>query len=558
MTPTRTILELARGDFLERSRRYSFLLTLGAAACLAYTVHAGWWLVRIGDVAPAPGPARLGMLVGVATGTMLSLVGFYVVRGSVERDRRTGVGPILAAAQATRLQYAAAKFAGNLAVLGAMLAVVALLAVGMVASAGAPSPADAWRAVAPTVLLAGPALALVAGTALLFDSVPALRGAGGNVLYFFLWTAMLGASLSGSPALDVTGIALLHESLREAMTAAGLHEVAGGLTVQARTSGLPETTRFAWSGVDWSAGRVAWRAYWVAAGAAMTGLAAASLRAFDVFGDDASPADAADAEAAEGEGAGDRAALGAGGASRAGPEGRDPAKAQDPAAAALGPRTAADSAEVTVAGSAPPLPARGGVALLRTALGELRLLLSGHRWWWYAGLAAASVAAVLVPAATVGALAWLLPVSAWSSLGCRGRIHGTEQILFSSPGPGIRQMPAQLCAGTALALLTASGPALGMVLHGSPGSLLALGAGALFVPALALCLGVWTGSSRAFEALYVVLWYVGPASGVPPLDFMGVTGRALETGAPAWFLAAAAALASLAWVGRGRRLGAVG
>lgn len=359
MTPTRTILELARGDFLERSRRYSFLLTLGAAACLAYTVHAGWWLVRIGDVAPAPGPARLGMLVGVATGTMLSLVGFYVVRGSVERDRRTGVGPILAAAPATRLQYAAAKFAGNLAVLGAMLAVVALLAVGMVASAGAPSPADAWRAVAPTVLLAGPALALVAGTALLFDSVPALWGAGGNVLYFFLWTAMLGASLSGSPALDVTGIALLHESLREAMTAAGLHETAGGLTVQARTSGLPETTRFAWSGVDWSAGRVAWRAYWVAAGAAMTGLAAASLRAFDVFGDDASPADAADAEAAEGEGAGDRAAPGAGGASRAGPEGRDPAKAHDPAGAALGPRTAADSAEVTVAGSAPPLPARG-------------------------------------------------------------------------------------------------------------------------------------------------------------------------------------------------------
>jgi len=44
-----------------------------------------------------------------------------------------------------------------------------------------------------------------------------------------------------------------------------------------------------------------------------------------------------------------------------------------------------------------------------------------------------------------------------------------------------------------------------------------------FVPSLALALGSYTGTNRAFEALYLAVWYVGPVNGVPVLDFAAAT-----------------------------------
>jgi hypothetical protein len=44
----------------------------------------------------------------------------------------------------------------------------------------------------------------------------------------------------------------------------------------------------------------------------------------------------------------------------------------------------------------------------------------------------------------------------------------------------------------------------------------------LFIPSLALMLGVWTGSSKAFEVAYVLLWYLGLLNKVSELDYLGM------------------------------------
>jgi hypothetical protein len=83
--------------------------------------------------------------------------------------------------------------------------------------------------------------------------------------------------------------------------------------------------------------------------------------------------------------------------------------------------------------------------------------------------------------------------------------------------------------------------------------LLALGAGAIFVPALALASGVWTGRSRLFEVAFVVLWCLGAINHVAALDFMGVTGAAIAMRIPLAYGIAAVALLFLACVGRQRQ-----
>ena len=53
-------------------------------------------------------------------------------------------------------------------------------------------------------------------------------------------------------------------------------------------------------------------------------------------------------------------------------------------------------------------------------------------------------------------------------------------------------------------------------------SLLPWLAGALFIPSLALALGVLTGSGKSFEVIYV-LWMYGVLQRVPAFDFVGTT-----------------------------------
>jgi hypothetical protein len=191
-------------------------------------------------------------------------------------------------------------------------------------------------------------------------------------------------------------------------------------------------------------------------------------------------------------------------------------------------------------------------------LAELRLMLKGRRWWsWgvFAGLLVAQAAAPLADARhTALAFAWLWPILVWSDMGTREARHGTGALLFSAPRSLFRQLPALWLAGVVVAMAAGSVAALRLLLSGDLPGLLAWGAGACFVPSLALALGCASGTSKLFEALYTVLWYIGPVQGAPAreLDFFGALPANAAT-APAW-LAAAALLVVISVGVRRRRM----
>jgi hypothetical protein len=113
-----------------------------------------------------------------------------------------------------------------------------------------------------------------------------------------------------------------------------------------------------------------------------------------------------------------------------------------------------------------------------------------------------------------------------------------------------RQLPAQWLAGFIVVLLMGSGAALKFMIGGDTVGLLAFLSGALFIPSLALALGVWSGSSKPFEIVYVSLWYLGPLNKVPGLDFIG----AQTNGRPEFFIPFSLALIAFAFFGRARQL----
>jgi hypothetical protein len=516
----RVLYHLARADFLERLRRYSFLLTMGFALYFGYLAAVGRITLRLGDIRGVYNSAWIGALMALVVATFLSLAGFYVVKNTIERDRQTRVGQILASTPMSKVLYVGGKWLSNYAVLAVVIAILAVCGIVMQLWLGEDRHIELWKLLAPSLLLALPAMAVVAALAVLFETISWLRGGFGNVVYFFVWTALLVMGI-GSKGLsyDLAGLSLVMNSM---LAASNTTEKSFSFSLDVGPHG-PAHSAFVWNGIDWTAPIVLSRILWVGVAVLVTLAAAVFFDRFD-------------------------AARGKAPAGTAEPVPTGPVAAEAVVTAAR--------VQVAALTSLPRTPAQFRFGAMLAA--ELRLMLTGQKWWWYAVAAGLLIACAAVPSADARGIllgcAWIWPVLLWSQMGVRELRDQTNQLLFSTPHPIARQLPAVWLSGVILALLTGSGFAVRLIVGGNVKGLLAWAIGALFIPTLALSLGVWSGNSKPFEIIYTLLWYVGPMHAMPPLDFMGSAPATAATRYPSVYLLLACGLGVATLAGRKRQL----
>jgi hypothetical protein len=515
VNPLRTLYHIARADFLERLRRYSFFATMLFAVYLGYASGSGLISMRVSEHRGVYTSGWIGTMVALVAGCFVSLAGFYVVKSAVDRDRATGVGQILAATPLTKLSYLLGKWFSNTAVLSAQVAILAVAAAIMFATVGE-SRFELWPLLSPFLLLSLPMMALTGALALLFETVPVLRSGAGNVIWFFAWSSGLAVPIaSGLRWFDPLGIVAVVDSLAPAARAAipGYNDT---FSLRATTDPIQVARGLRWEGVQWTAAGVLLRVGWIAIAFLLVLIAAA---AFDRFG-----------------------------SSRMRKSRHTQPVVSEPPA-----HRAAAGVHLT------PLPGGGGrPAFLPLFTVELRLALQGYRWWWYAvalGLLVAQCAAPMeVARGPLLAVSWIWPLLAWSAMGAREAQYATGQVIFSSARNLTRQFPACWAAGVAVAALAGAGAGVRLVLAGNAAGVIAWVAGAVFIPALALVLGVWTRSSRAFEAFFTILWYVGPLNRIRGLDFTGAANGVRTMQYAALYLLLATVLLGVALMGRKRQL----
>ena len=189
---------------------------------------------------------------------------------------------------------------------------------------------------------------------------------------------------------------------------------------------------------------------------------------------------------------------------------------------------------------------------------ELLLMLKGYSLWWYMCALGLVVATPFVPLDRVAqmlfAAAWLWPILVWSQMGVREIKYQTYQTVFSTAHPVRRQFPAIWLAGVVVAIAMGAGFAFRMIVTGSGQNLYAVATGALFIPSLALALGVWTNGSRTFEIAYLLLWYMSIQSGATVFDYRGATAEAISSGIPLYYIIITIILIVLAVLGRQKQI----
>ena len=280
MNAHRVLYHMARADFLERVRRYSFLLTLAGALYLAYAVaNEKVWVVVGNGYRGVYNSAWIGVLMTVCCTTFLSLAGFYIVKNSLQRDTDTRVGRILAATPMRKSIYTLAKTLSNFAVLACMVLILMLAALAMQFTRAEARPISLWQLWAPFVFVALPAMLLTASLALLFETLPILRGGAGNVVYFFLWTFLI--ILGGAAHVDdPSGIQLLYSSTRAALTATD-PSTPDHFNFSLTIGGQHAVRTFVWNGIDWTPHVLAVRLLWIGIAAGLALLASIFFHRFD-------------------------------------------------------------------------------------------------------------------------------------------------------------------------------------------------------------------------------------------------------------------------------------
>lgn len=534
MSGVRVLCHITRADFLERIRRYSFLVTLAISVCLAYAVYTGQLKLQLDEYRGEINSAWLGSLFALVISVWLPLIGFYVVKNAIDRDRQTRVGEILASTPMSKAIYTLGKTLSNFAVLALMAIVLALAALLMALLAPA-EKLDVAALLLPIAIFGFTALAVTAALAVLFESLPGLRGGAGNVVYFFLWIFLIVLGVMALPAdrpgldthpiADYTGIGIVMSQMQERV-----HQIdplyKGGASFNVGPLN-PATKTFVWTGVQWNSQILLGRLMWLAIAAGLAVLAALFFNRFDTSRTSSS----------KGKRSEEILPLSYG--------------EQIPVI----PTVHSQFAHYALHKLSQARPLHAQSRIVSLALAELRLALKGRRWWWYAvgaGLFGGCLFAPIdISRGVLLPFAWFWPLFVWSQMGTRESRWRTGAMVFSAPHAAPRQLAATYLAGVAVAMLAGGGALIRFAPTGDGAAPGAWCATVLFIPALSLALGVMTGGSKSFEALFTVWWYIGPMHHIRGIDFMGTSS---QSSTPWFYLMAAVLLVGTSYAWRKARL----
>lgn len=195
---------ILRADFLARFRRFSTVVVFLLLSAFAYvwipSPSTGRALIQINGQRALYNSGALGMGTASLGMIFVGLFGFYVISNAIKRDIVSRSGLVAAATPMRSIEYLLGKFLGNLVFLATFLAGFMLFSMAMLLVRGE-ARLEPWIFVRQYLLLTPAAIVFVSAVSVLFESIPWLSGKLGDVLYFFLWMAFIGAVISN----EVTG-----------------------------------------------------------------------------------------------------------------------------------------------------------------------------------------------------------------------------------------------------------------------------------------------------------------------------------------------------------------
>lgn len=484
-------LQIVVADFLERARTYAYFMTLLVTIIVSFLFipsnEANYGTVVISGYRGIYNSAWIGISMALSVNSFLSLVGFYLVKNTIDRDIQSKVGQIIGSSPLKKTVYMFGKFLSNLLLLLSIVLISFVMSMFMQWIRGEEKKIIIGDLLLSYLAFIIPVMFVVASLALLFEANNILRGKVGNGIYFLLWSLLLQYAFTIQIGPIQVSSLLSTEIIYNMITTDynrlfpnSLLKVEDGIV----SLDQPLNT-FEWKGVNWNIGLIASRVPWLVLSMFFVIFASRVFKGFD--------------------------------------EVKVTSKS-------LWKRRKKEVSPVNSWNSLTELRAISPIQIkysffhhLHT---ELILLLKGLPIWWYMIACIIILASILAPVSVsreyLSVISWLWPLFIWSSMGVREVRYYTSNFIFSSPFPVGRQIILTWLAGVFIAVVAGIGYAIKLVIIGDIRGLFAWFIGSLYIPSLAFSLGIWTKTNKSFELIYLSIVFVGIFNNLRAFDFLGI------------------------------------
>ena len=485
-----------KADFKQRVRQSSFVITLLVMALLTVLFFpapsAEYQTLVINGYRGIYNSAWIGICLASLNVTLLPIICFYLVKNTINNDRRLLVSELIAATPVNKIHYLFAKWLVSVIVLSAVMVVMITISVLMQLYFGESYAINLWQIIWPQMVFVLPLLLAIASIALFFETVPWLRGGLGNVAYFFIWvTTLIKLIASGS------GISVIHTQIQQNI--ATLHpETALDSSISIGTSlSENEISTFIWHGATISP-EIFIDVLPITLSSVLFLIVAIML--FDRFTH--------------------------GGATTS----KTSNHFIDRKLSLIGAACDALFKKMTSIS-----------AFTRQVRLEVLLLIKGLSKYWYIAIIGLNIAQIFVPLATLNQviipLSWLMCVLILSPIGVRSHLNNTDSLLSYCNFSINKQALSVISAATLLLLLTTSGGLIRLVATGELLIVAQMFIATFFISSLAFFCATLTNTNRTFEVIYPALWYLGPLHAALYLDYFGVNSQlSWQANMPLYFL----------------------
>jgi hypothetical protein len=220
---------IVSADFRIRFRRVSTVIVFLLLSAFAYlwipSPSTGRTLIQINGQRAIYNSGALGMGTASLGMIFVGLFGYYVISNAIRRDVVTRCGVIAASTPMRTGEYLLGKFLGNLAFLATFVCGFMLSSMVMLTVRGE-ARLEPLVFIEQYLLLTPAAIVFVSAVAVLFESIPWLAGKFGDVVYFFLWSTVLGlvvanetthGAINWARCFDFTGFGFMIDQMQRTL-----------------------------------------------------------------------------------------------------------------------------------------------------------------------------------------------------------------------------------------------------------------------------------------------------------------------------------------------------
>jgi hypothetical protein len=202
-----------------RMRRLSTLFAVMAMIAISWAMivdpKTGASLMAIEQTRVLYTSSALAMGSASLLSFLMALIGFFLVRGRMVEDIRSGIGCVIAATPVGNGLFLFSRWLGGVTYMFALI-MVAMCSIMVLHALRGDGPIQVLVYLQTYLLVLGPMIVFAVSAAILFDSVPFLMGKAGDLVYFIAWMfqiaivakteEMSAGSLSSWLLLDFNGM----------------------------------------------------------------------------------------------------------------------------------------------------------------------------------------------------------------------------------------------------------------------------------------------------------------------------------------------------------------